>query len=220
MKNLSKKKSFLISFSVIFAIFFAFSSVFLSFILTPEITDFSKEKCEIEYIILLGGGIKNDGSLPSSVINRCKTTIDFFNLLQNQNENLPKIIITGGTLPFKKYEEASAIKSFLIKNGLPEENLFTERKAQDTIQNFQFSKELICTEFNKTKDEVLNSNILIITNYFHLNRAEFIAKRLGYKNILGLAAKTPVSRIAYCYTREILSYFKLSLRILFTGNPK
>ena len=79
---------------------------------------------------------------------------------------------------------------------------------------------LVSLHIGLSNQEILNSEIAVITNYFHLRRAERLATRMGFTNIKGIPAACPPVYVLHNYVREICAYVKLNLRILLTGEPK
>jgi len=82
-----------------------------------------------------------------------------------------------------------------------------------------FSVKILSEYENKTVQEILNAPVAVVTSDFHLARAERLAKRSGFTDVYGVASKTPALFVLNSYSREICSYIKLNLRILFTGKP-
>lgn len=200
-----------IVFSIIMTGAAFFSLVSLIFIFTPK-TIKNDESCD--YLILLGGGIDKNGKLPKQVINRVDEAASY---LRKHNETV--CVVTGGTLKWLPVAEAPQLKNELILRGISEERILVEDKALDTIQNFQFSCDLLSKSTGKTKSQILDSKILVVTSNYHLRRAQRLAKRMGFSNIYGLGIKCPPFRAVHNYLREILAYLKLDLRILLTGKP-
>lgn len=186
--------------------------VSMFFILTPSTCKYEEES---DYLILLGGGINKYGELPTLVKNRCKIAAKYLNMH-------PDVIcvVTGGTLKWLPYPEAPAIKRELEKNGVESSRILVEDQALDTIQNFQYSCKKLEQFGGKSTQEILDSRIIIVTNYFHLRRAERLASRMGFQNIKGLPAHVGSITIVHAYVREVCAYLKLNLRILFTGKPE
>ena len=108
----------------------------------------------------------------------------------------------------------------LEKRGVPVEFILQDDKALDTIQNLKNAAILLSEKENKSLEEILNSNIVIVSSDYHLSRVLLLAKRLGYKNVFGFGSETANYAILNSYLREILAVAKLHLRILFTGEPK
>ena len=189
------------------------SLVTLFFIWNPNVVSIDEANDE-DYLILLGGGIDKNGELPENVIFRVDVAAEYLKKHPNT-----VAVVTGGQLKWLPVAEAPELKRQLVKRGISEERILVEDKAQDTIQNFQYSLELLSKTFNKTIKEILNSNIVVVSNYFHLRRSERLASRMGFTNITGLGAKIDPLYALHIYVREIAAYIKLNLRILFTGKP-
>lgn len=190
------------------------SLVNLSFIMRPKLAE-SNQK--IDYVIILGGGIDKYGRLPGNVLLRLDAAANFLNRSEHK-ETI--VVVTGGTLHWLPFAEAPELKRQLVLRGVDAERILVEDQALDTIQNFQYS----CMKLEKytglTTQEILNSEIAVVTNYFHLRRAERLAARMGFTNIKGIGAPCEKSKVLHIYVREICSYIKLNLRILLTGKPK
>lgn len=184
----------------------------LMLLCTPHI---SRER-SADYLFLLGGGIDKNGNLPKPVKNRADTAAAYWKSL----EKPALIVITGGTKEFMEFQEMPVLKKHLVKNGIPSEYILTEDKALDTIQNFENAAQLLCAAENRQLNEILRSRIVIVTNFFHLHRAQIIAKRLGFSNVSGIAAPDEKLYMLNSYTREIGAYIKLALRIMLTGRPR
>ncbi|MCR4789957.1 MAG: YdcF family protein, partial [Treponemataceae bacterium] len=197
------------------------TAIGLGIILTEDVfTKFDNKAENPEYVFLLGGGIDKNGKVSLSVLNKVEKTCEYWHSCKAEGqEKLPVIIVSGGTQEMTLYPESSAIKTELLARGIPQEYIYLEENALDTIQNFQYSVDVISDYDNKSREEVLNSQILISTNFFHMNRAKLIAKRLGFKNISGLVSSSNILYIPSNYLREILAYVKLFGRIIITGEP-
>ena len=76
----------------------------LYFILTPD----QNPQPNADYVFLLGGGIDKNGVLPTNVLYRCETAVNYL-----QNNPNTQVIVTGGTLKFLPFPEAPAIKAAL-----------------------------------------------------------------------------------------------------------
>lgn len=168
---------------------------------------------DTKYVIILGGGIDKNGQLPKSVQNRIKLASDY--LLQNKKAI---VVVTGGTL-YHLPPEAPEMKNYLISLGVEADRILIDDKALDTIQNFQNSCQVLAEHENLPKSAILDSDILVVTSFFHLARAQRLAHRMGFKHITGLGSPTAAIKLLDSYSREICSYIKLNLRILLTGKP-
>lgn len=185
------------------------AAVNLYFIRNPALGASSDTK----YVIILGGGIDKNGQLPQTVRNRIELAADY--LLENKNA---LAVATGGTL-YNLPPEAPAMKNYLISLGIEADRILIDDKALDTIQNFQNSCQVLSDHENLPKSAILESKILVVTSFFHLARAQRLARRMGFKHITGLGSPTAAIKLLDSYSREICSYIKLNLRILLTGKP-
>ena len=188
---------------------FTIAAVNLYFIRHPAVGAASDTK----YVIILGGGIDKNGQLPQTVRNRIELAADY--LLENKNA---LAVATGGTL-YNLPPEAPAMKNYLISLGIEADRILIDDKALDTIQNFQNSCQVLSDHENLPKSAILESKILVVTSFFHLARAQRLARRMGFKHITGLGSPTAAIKLLDSYSREICSYIKLNLRILLTGKP-
>ncbi len=190
---------------------FVISFVNLLFILNPKTVSLDEDA---DYLILLGGGIDKNGRLPQGVLNRVNKAAEYL----ETHENVV-CVVTGGTLKWLPYPEAPEIKRQLVAAGIDEGRIFVEAQALDTIQNLQFSCQVLADFSGLSKSEVLKKRFVIVSNGFHLRRAQRLAARIGYENVKGISARSPAFYIPHNYVREICAYVKLNMRIFFTGQP-
>lgn len=183
----------------------------LIFICTPTS---SKKEIETDYLILLGGGINQDGALAATPRKRLEKAAEYL-----KEHTKTTIIVTGGKGRFAPCAEAPVLAKNLVELGVDSSRILEEDKARDTIQNFSYSAEIISKKENVSLEKVLKEPVTVVTSGFHLRRAMRLAKRMGFENIQGVAAKTPAVYVVNCYCREICSYIKLNLRIFLTGKP-
>jgi uncharacterized SAM-binding protein YcdF (DUF218 family) len=83
----------------------------------------------------------------------------------------PLIVVTGGRQEGDQFTEAEASRDYLIDRGVPEEAILLENDAHNSWQSMQGTAELL-------KDRNL-SNVLIVSDGFHLFRVKMMARDLG-----------------------------------------
>lgn len=169
----------------------------------------------VPYLIVLGGGITDDGILVPPVQERISLACSYLSVHEDTT-----CIVTGGTLKKKKYAEAPAMKKALCDQGIAPERILVEDTALDTIQNLSNSIRLISDSADIPLDEAVSSPVLIVTNRFHTGRSLYLSKRMGIVAAAGISAPTPAAYVLFDYLREIAAWAKLELRILCTGKPE
>lgn len=118
-----------------------------------------------------------------------------------------KIIFSGGFKTRKDLSEAKFMTDIAIKQGLPSENIILEERANTTVGNAYYSKEIM--------NERGFKSAIVVTAPHHLSRVRHIFKRIipdkklefeKCKNNLGFFEAIP------CYVGEIWSLIKLKIR--------
>lgn len=98
--------------------------------------------------IVLGTGIKKDGSLPESCLSNVKTAVKLY-----QDKQVSKLIFSGkwawNCIYTPPFTEAQAMKNLTLTLGVPESDIFTEDESVTTVSN-------LCN---------LKQNILIPNNF-------------------------------------------------------
>ena len=93
----------------------------------------------------------------------------------------------------------------LMDSGIPEDQILQEDRSGNTMENLVFTRDLLMEE----GIDVRETDILVVSNGFHLTRARMLAERFGYGSVSTLAAPTThlPSRIQM-YIREPLALVK------------
>lgn len=115
------------------------------------------------------------------------------------------VVVSGGQGPDEPSTEARAMADYLIEQGIPEQNILLEDQSHNTVQNFQKTRELLEGEGYDLKE----TEVLVVSNGFHLTRARMLAERTGFGPVSTLAA--PSSHIPSrlkMYVREPLALVK------------
>ncbi|MGV3041780.1 YdcF family protein [Staphylococcus rostri] len=100
-------------------------------------------------------------------------------------------IVSGGQCDDEPISEALAMQRYLIKLGIPQENITCEAHSTNTRENLRYSQPLIQP----------GTQCVIVTSDFHLLRALRIAQRLGIP-VNGYGALSPLRYRARSYIRD------------------
>lgn len=120
---------------------------------------------DYDVIIVLAGGIQDDGSLPETVRRRVLHAKNIY------DQNLaPRIIMSGRWSRYQeaiqpKTTEAQLMTQYAVELGLPLESILQENTSHSTIENAVHSKKRFF-EPNSWK------KIIVVTSDFHLPRTK------------------------------------------------
>lgn len=146
-----------------------------------------------DYCIILGAQMKSHG--PSDVLRRrLDKALEY--LVANPET---KVIVTGGQGANEPVTEAQGMHDYLVKKGIEESRIIQEDQAGNTVENLLYSIEFI----DPTHDDVV-----LVTNNFHMYRAEKIALKLGYAKLYGLAADSYPLMVPNNMLREFFGVVK------------
>lgn len=115
-----------------------------------------------DIIIVLGGGISEDGQLPDWVFPRLDRALQLF-----RNRTAPKILLSGKGRDNFPVAEAEAMGQYLVSKGVPPHNILLECLSRDTLQNAYFSRVVHIGPLQL-------KSALVITNGFHMVRTKLI----------------------------------------------
>lgn len=120
-------------------------------------------------IVVLGGGVHPEGTLPPVARARVERAVELF-----ENGVAPRIILTGRcglSAPEPAVTEAAAMAAYAAEFGVPRGALFLEDDAKDTLGNAYFTRE----RFLEPNDW---TSIRVVTSDFHLSRAAWCFRKM------------------------------------------
>ena len=135
-----------------------------------------------DYMIILGCGIKDDGTPMPLLKERIDRALTFRNeQLEKTGKDL-KFVVSGGQGDDEVVSEATSMKLYLMKQGIEEANIIKEDKSVNTYENMKFSKEKIEETGNK-------GNVAFSTTNYHVFRGGLHARSVDMR-AQGIGAKT------------------------------
>ena len=151
---------------------------------------------EVDAIIVLGAGVKEDGSPCQMLEDRLKTAIAVYNKLDKKCK-----ILLSGDHGQDNYNEVKTMKKYILDNlSISESDIFMDHAGFSTYDTMYRAKDIF--EVNKA---------IVITNGYHLPRALYLAQK---KNIEALGVASDLreySGIDYYKFRERFSQIKAFL---------
>ena len=116
-------------------------------------------------IVILGAALNDDGSMRDELVGRLKTGLD----CAKQYPNAYVVCTGGGTAKENKdVTEAEQMGTWLLENGLEEKRLILEDQSRSTIENAQFTLEIL------RKDYPQVSAAAIVSSDYHIARASLL----------------------------------------------
>ena len=172
-KKYKRKKRTLIT-SIILFVFFTNSFIVSEFMRTWEHPAIKNENIEkqYDYGIVLGGMISYDAKMDKLAFNRSVDrlmhAIDLYNL-----HIIKKIYIAGGSgsIVYDEVKEADLLKDYLIRIGVPKDDIISESESKNTREN--------ALNVAKTINLQVKPEILLITSASHMRRALACFEKLG-----------------------------------------
>ncbi|VYU55805.1 SanA protein [Clostridium tertium] len=113
-------------------------------------------------IIVLGAGVRSDGSPSDILADRLETSLEVY------NEGVADSFILSGDHGREDYNEVGAMKDYILDSNIDESIIFMDHAGFSTYDTMYRAKEIF-----KVKSAV------IVTNEYHLPRALYIARKLG-----------------------------------------
>lgn len=121
-----------------------------------------------KYGVVLGAQVR--GTVPSRSLNyRLYGAYEF--LMTNPDS---VVIVTGGQGEGEDITEAECMRTWLINAGIDESRIITEDKATSTMENLEYSFDII-----RSLGDEPSGNVSILSSSYHLFRAKSMAARLG-----------------------------------------
>lgn len=119
-------------------------------------------KEDINNIIVLGAGVKTDGTPSDILMDRLITALEI------EDKNNEKRFLLSGDHGREGYNEVKAMKNMLVEDGVNEEKIFLDHAGFSTYESIYRAKEIFKVE-----------KAIIITNEYHLPRALYLARKMG-----------------------------------------
>ena len=135
-----------------------------------------------DYIIVLGCGIRRDGTPTPLLRGRLDRALEFARAQKAQTGKMPVLVLSGGQGADEVVSEARCMHDYLITQGVPEEQMLLEDRSTDTAENMRFSKELI---FARDPE----AGIAFSTTNYHVFRAGLKARRVKMR-ALGMGCRS------------------------------
>ncbi len=134
-----------------------------------------------DYLLVLGCGLKKDGTPTPLLRGRLDLALKFNEEQQAAGKNAV-FVVSGGQGPDEVCSEAASMREYLLQQGIPEEHILTEDQSTDTAENMRFSSQLL-------GEAAQNKKIAFFTTNYHVFRAGLKSRQAGMRAV-GMGAPT------------------------------
>ena len=117
---------------------------------------------DVDYILVLGAGVKADGTPSDMLHDRVLTACEVMTLSSDA------MLLMSGDNQRPDYDEVSAMVTLAVELGADEANIETDRLGLSTYESIRRACELYGVE-----------RMVIVTQEYHLYRALYIAEQMG-----------------------------------------
>lgn len=146
--------------------------------------------------IILGASVKKN--TPSPMLkDRLDAGIELY-----KAGKVAKLLMSGDGRQ-KSYNEVNVMESYAISNGVPKKDIAKDSLGLSTFESIERMKTVFGIK-----------NAVIITQEFHINRAIYIANKLGIASIGYPAKNIPYNDLTYLYFRDSLASIKDFFQVL------
>ncbi len=142
-------------------------------------------------ILVLGAGIKKDGSPSDMLADRIKVGVSLY------EAGASDVLLMSGDGARKGYDETATMKRVAVEAGVPESDVVCDTLGLSTYESIL-----------RARDEYGAKRIVVVTQEYHLYRALYIADRLGVSAVGVSADLRPYRGQTYRELREILARVK------------
>ena len=165
---------------------------------TILIDGFTDNLAVSETAVVLGNTVYPDGSLSPRLKARLDKTIELY------RQGFFKRIIVSGASRGEAYDEAKAMKNYLLAFGIEPQVIQTDPNGFNTYATARNTAALLRGRQDKS--------VLVITQYFHITRCRLALNKFGIRDVRSANAHYFGWRDIYSVFREIVAILVYLLR--------
>ena len=164
------------------AVYLYFECMLIGAIVADSIAAAYVPEPDKDFLIILGCGIRKDGTPSPLLRGRIDLALDFAEKQKAQTGKDLIFITSGGQGPDEPIPESASMKRYMIEQGVPAERIIEEDRSTNTLENMKFSKEKIWAIDPEGK-------VAFATTNYHVFRSGLYARRVKMRAV-GMGAKT------------------------------
>ena len=168
--------------NVLAAFYIYFECMLIGTIIANLIVVFYKPEFDKDALIILGCGLRKDGTPTPLLTGRIERALKFYREQTEKTGKAPVLIPSGGQGPNEVISESDSMKTYLLEHGIAEEHILQEDQSESTYENMLFSK-------RKMEEAGIKGNVAFATTNYHVFRSGLMARRVKMRAV-GMGAKT------------------------------
>ena len=141
-----------------------------------------KPEPDKDFMIILGCGLKKDGTPTPLLQGRIDRALRFYHEQKEQTGKELTFVVSGGKGSDEVIAESASMKQYLLEQGISEERIIEEGMSASTLENMKFSKDKITATG-------MDGKIAFATTNYHVFRSGLCARRVKMRAV-GVGAKT------------------------------
>ena len=135
-----------------------------------------------DHILILGCGLKKDGTPTPLLKGRADRALKFYREQIDETGHAPILVPSGGQGPDEVCAESESMARYLMEQDVPEEHILQEDKSVSTYENMRNSRDLL-------RGRGGEGNVAFSTTNYHVFRSGLMARRVGM-NAVGMGSRT------------------------------
>jgi len=178
-------------FLIVVASLFIWFIIHTAFVIIDGLNDDLKP---VDVAVVLGNKVEVDGQPSDRLKARLDKSVELY-----AGGYFTFIIVSGG-IGKEGFDEAKVMKSYLIDQGIPEENIKEDNNGYNSYMTAQNT--------SKIMNELELDSAMVITQYFHVSRTKLAFSKIGIKEVYSAHAQIFEFRDIYSIIREFPAYYK------------
>ena len=151
-------------------------------------------KGDADIAIVLGNPVNSDSSLSPWLKGRVDKAYDLY-----QEGRVKKIFVSGGPGEYG-VPEGDAMKAYLLKKKLPDSVIISDNAGKNTYYTAR--------DFRTLNDSVHFRSAIVVTSFYHVSRAKYIIKKLGFSTVYSVASSKYFLQDSYGIIREFFAFYE------------
>ena len=174
-------------------------TIFYSFIVSRHTPAYDKD-----FVIILGCGIKKDGTLLPLLRGRVDKAVEFYHNQWKATGKKAVLVPSGGHGTDEVISEGEAMRRYLLEQGIPGKQIMPECESTNTLQNMEFSKKLI-------EQRTSEGKVAFSTTNYHVFRGGMLAGQAGLQ-AEGMGSKTKWYFWPNAFVREFAGLLQINMK--------